>query len=297
MAADFAAAQEHLLDPEVMFPFNAHKAIVIHKTAGDATPADVFATFKASAQLPQTNSNWGRSSHYAIGQDGSIWQFVPEEKGAGANGIPGPNMDPFWKPFLQEFGNLNRCTISIEHCDPSTDNNTPLTPAQKEASFNLVAHLARKYGIPASHIKPHRSIAATSCPGNYPMDELIHFVETGGESEMLEITDVSSFFTAVSDISWKCNNGHLVIGGILHFFRRIPSPLAVIGLPRTNEINVTGHPGVKIQVFERIVLCFDPSHTLDRPPGSGDVYAMHIDNPGSPAVAQLLNLLNISPAT
>lgn len=109
---------------------------------------------------------------------------------------------------------------------------------------------------------------------------------------MLDIKDVSNFFTEQGGI-WKCKNGNQIIGAMLDFFRKSPTPLALIGLPKTNELSVDGHPGVKIQVFERIVLCYDPSHVLDSPPGARSVYAMHIDSVTSPAIIQLLKLLNI----
>jgi len=175
MSADYPAAQEHFVPRNFMFNSNARKCLVIHKTGGDATPQAVYNTFINSG-------NPGKSSHYAIGQDGSIWQFVPESLGAGANGITDSTTEAFWHPYIQEYGNLNECTISIEHCDPSPRNDTPLTAAQKQASFALVAHLCQKYDIAADHIKPHKSICATACPGTYPMDELISYVQNGGST-------------------------------------------------------------------------------------------------------------------
>lgn len=175
MSADYPAAEEHFVPRSFMFNSNARKAIVIHKTGGDATPQAVYDTFINSG-------NPGKSSHYAIGQDGSIWQYVPEALGAGANGITDSTTQPFWQPYMAQYGNLNTCTISIEHCDPSARNDTPLTVAQKQASFALVAHLCQKYGIVADHIKPHKSICATACPGTYPMDELIAYVQNGGST-------------------------------------------------------------------------------------------------------------------
>lgn len=178
----YPGAEEHLVPRDWMFDFNAHSAIVIHKTAGDATPEAVLSTFLNSAHDPNPG-NRNRSAHYAVGQDGRIFQFVPDELGAGANGVVETShagYDPFWNPFRAQFGNLNRCTISIEHCDPDTQSRSDLTPKQKEASFKLVAYLVKKYRIPASHIKTHKSIAATECPGNYPMDELRQFIQAGG---------------------------------------------------------------------------------------------------------------------
>jgi len=178
MSADYPEAEAHFVPRSFMFDSNACKAIVIHKTAGDATPQAVYNTFLASG-------NPGKSVHYAVGTDGTIWQFVPESLGAGGNCCVEAGYDPFWEPYMSQYGNLNLCTISVEHCDPATDNSTPLTPAQKAASFALVAYLAKKYNIPASHIKTHASIDPQSrarCPGNYPFSELVAHVQNGGST-------------------------------------------------------------------------------------------------------------------
>lgn len=278
---DYPGAEVHLLDPEVMFSTNDHQAIVIHKTAGDASPAAVYQTFKRSAQLPRSNGNWGRSAHYAIGTKGEIWQMVPEAKGAGANGQPDSSMDPFWQPFVQRYGNLNLCTISIEHCDPSPRNDTPLTSQQKEASFRLIAHLTHKYAIPASHIKPHNSICRTGCPGNYPMEELIQFVKTEEqETDMLQITDpfAEENFKQTEEnngLRWHCiSTNKDIFGGILGFYRRIG------GAPR---LPLTGEqydiPGVAYQLFEAGVIVYDPKHKMpDHPDGFDPAYLLKHDS-------------------
>lgn len=274
---DYPSAEEHFVDEEVMFNSNAHAAIVIHKTGGDATPAAVYNTFKQSALLPHSDPRWGRSAHYAVGQDGSIWQFVPEAKGASANGVTDATTEPFWNPYRHIYGNLNLCTLSIEHCDPSGDNSTPLTSPQKEASFQLVAHLARKYNIPTSHIKPHKSICATTCPGNYPLDELIQFVQTGGnEDDMLQITDpiAASHFTQLAEDRWHCITTNIDIAyGILGFYRRSN------GAPR---LPLSGEkydiPEVVYQVFEAGVIVYDPQHKLDHPTGFDTAYLLKLDS-------------------
>src|SRR5262249_10652109 len=117
-----------------------------------------------------------------------------------------------------------------------------------------------------------------------------------GENEMLELTDVATFFEQADGDGhiWKCKqNGHLLSFGLLGFYRRMRHPLAVIGLPCTKEINVPGNNGIKIQVFERIVLIYDPQHVMDNPPGAEDVYALHIKKVDSPAIAELRKLLHI----
>lgn len=203
MSADYPMAQEHFVPRNFMFNTNGHIAIVIHKTGGDATPQAVYNTFINSG-------NPGKSSHYAIGQDGTIWQFVPEVLGAGANGIPDGTMEAFWQPYVQQYGNLNECTLSIEHCDPSPRNDTPLTSAQKQASFALVAYLCKKYNIPASHIKPHNSICTTDCPGTYPMAELIAYIRQGGN---MPIPTGWKQVTVNGETRLVAPNGHYAVAG------------------------------------------------------------------------------------
>ena len=70
--ADYPGATDHNVPPSFMFDSNAHAAIVLHKTGGDATPDAIYRTFLAS----------GKSVHYGVGTDGSIWQYVPEALGA-----------------------------------------------------------------------------------------------------------------------------------------------------------------------------------------------------------------------
>jgi hypothetical protein len=274
---DYPGAEEHFVPPDFMFNSNAHCAIVIHKTGGDATPAAVYSTFLASGRLPDTDPRHKRSSHYAVGQDGTIWQFVPEAKGAGANGIPDSSAEPFWDPYRHDYGNLNLCTLSVEHCDPMGDNSTPLTPEQKKASFQLVAHLASKYSIPYTHIKPHKSICATACPGNYPMEELQQFIQTGGkEDDMLQITDpfAKAYFTQVAGDRWHCvKTNRDVAYSILDFYRSIG------GAPR---LPLTGEqydiPEVVYQVFEAGVIVYDPHHKLDHPTGFERSYLLRLDS-------------------
>lgn len=173
---DYPGAEEHFVPRSFMFDSNAWKALVIHKTGGDATPQAVYNTFLASG-------NPGKSVHYAIGTDGSIWQFVPEALGAGGNCCVEAGHDPFWTPYVNTYGNLNLCTISVEHCDAALDNSTSCPQAQVDASFKLVLHLAQKYHIAPDHIKPHSSldpISRAHCPGNYPFAELLAYVQKGG---------------------------------------------------------------------------------------------------------------------
>lgn len=145
-------------------------SIVIHKTAcGSPCTAQSVASFFATTPSMA-------STHFVIGQDGTIIQCVSLQDGAGGNCCVESGYDSYWQPYLNKYHNLNLCTISIEHCDPSSDNSTPLTDAQKLASFRLVRWLIDTFSISPTRIKTHASIAPVSrsrCPGNYPMEELL----------------------------------------------------------------------------------------------------------------------------
>jgi hypothetical protein len=150
------------------------KWLILHKTAGFQTAQDVAAYFQSGSNGLEV------SSHYVIGQDGTIVQCVRETDGAGANGVLEAGHDPWWT------GNPNLVTYSIEHVDPSSDNSTPLTPAQQSASFQLIYDICTRRKIemkPADAsggITGHYSIDPITrqrCPGNYPWSELWTFLK------------------------------------------------------------------------------------------------------------------------
>jgi len=164
-------------------------ALIIHKTASGGTAEDVANFF-----IHDPN---GASSHFVIGQDGEIVQCVHLVNGAGANCCVENGYDSYWDQFnpmhVGSSGgtNLNTITISIEHCDPASDNSTPLTAAQQASSFKLVKWLVDQYGFditPDGHgqmvdIKGHNTIDPINrarCPGAYPWDELHTYLQGGG---------------------------------------------------------------------------------------------------------------------
>ncbi|HEY6541596.1 MAG TPA: peptidoglycan recognition family protein [Ktedonobacteraceae bacterium] len=275
MQADYPGAEAHFL-PADRFGYpnnNAHVAIVLHKTGGDPTPESVEHTFLAS----------GKSVHYVVGQDGRVWQFVLESSGAGGNCCTETGYDPFWNQYLHTFNSdLNLCTLSIEHCDPALDNSTPLTPAQKDASFKLVAYLAQKYHIAPDHIKGHDSIDPIDrarCPGNYPWEDLWAYLK--GAAIDLSNPVVTQYFTATPDGQWQCKQtGNIIRAGMLNFYRSFGADaccgLTYLGLPKSNEIPIAEYAGVVKQEFERGWLVYDPQHQFDNPLGAGEVYFMHL---------------------
>ena len=276
MQADYPGAEAHLL-PADHFGYpnkNAHVAIVIHKTGGDPTPESVQQTFLSD----------GGSVHDVIGQDGRVWQFVLESRGAGGHCCPERGYNPFWDQYLNKFRDLNHCTLSIEHCDPDGDNRTPLTPAQKDASFKLVAYLAKKYTMAPDHIKGHNTIDPIHralCPGNSPWDDLSAYLK----GSIIDLTHpvVARYFSYLDNDVWKGSQTGFVAGnGILNFYRHFGvdglNGLTYLGLPLSNEIPIAGHTGVVKQAFERGIVCWDPNHEVDSPPGAGKAYLMHLPN-------------------
>ena len=100
---------------------------------------------------------------------------------------------------------------------------------------------------------------------------------------MIDLTNpvVAQFFTATPDGQWQCKQtGNIVQFGMLNFYRSFGGDaycgLTYLGLPRSNEIPIAGHPGVVKQEFERGCLVYDPQHQVDNPPGAGEIYPMHL---------------------
>ncbi len=197
-----------LVPDQYVFPNfwgNTPRWLILHKTAGFHTAQDVAAYFQSGSNGLEV------SSHYVVGQDGAVVQCVRETDGAGANGVLEAGHDAWWS------GNPNLVTYSFEHVDPSSDNSTPLTDAQKAASFQLVHDVCARRNIPMrpadanGGITGHYSIDPLSrahCPGNYPWDELWAYLK--GATYMPVPTN------------WKDTNGKLTAPNghyLVHGFR------------------------------------------------------------------------------
>lgn len=155
---------------------------------------------------------------------------------------------------------------------------------------------AWSYGVwePRAHIQQYQNgvmLAGASVDYNRSMRD--DFGQWRIGATMLDIKEVSTYFEEVTpDKAWRCKKYNTLLAfGMLGYFRRTPHPLASIGLPRTGEISVPGNPGIKIQVFERCILAYDPDNVLDNPPDAEDVYALHIDSINSPAYEALIQVV------
>ncbi len=113
--------------------------------------------------------------------------------------------------------------------------------------------------------------------------------------KVITIQDVSTYFVALNDHQWQCkSNGKIIQYGILSAYKAYGNGLlcglSYLGLPVSNELPLQGVPGAVKQHFERGVLCYDPAHKIDNPPGWDEVYPMHLYNGGpgqDPFIAQL----------
>lgn len=209
MQAEYAGAIAMFVDESRVFiDQNIHYAIVIHKTACGAP-----CTAQEQGVFFQTNAA-KHSVHFVIGKDGTIVQCVLLKDGAGGNCCVETGYDQFWRPFVVTGQNLNTLTISIEHCDYSTDNSDEVTSAQKASSFALVKWLCDKYDIPPNRIKTHASIDPISrahCPGNYPFDELVAFIASGGSTGGT-VSGVPNNWHDDGKTLVAPNGGHVVLG-------------------------------------------------------------------------------------
>jgi N-acetyl-anhydromuramyl-L-alanine amidase AmpD len=154
------------------------EGIVLHGTAGGDGPG--VAAFLSD---PATEA----STHFVIGQDGTVFQLVRLRDSAWGNGIPD---HPSWSR-IAELGstNPNRYTVSIEHAKESADNSDPLTAEQLRASVALVRWLLTELprrGLAADRLVAHRdagqlaeivighfqidSVNRAHCPGTWDWD-------------------------------------------------------------------------------------------------------------------------------
>lgn len=130
------------------------EAIVLHIAQG--TLEGMYSWFNNSASKS--------SSHYGVGKDGRIWNFVEDKNTAWH---AGQGWKPTWGLFKWGVKNTNLYTIGIEHEGRSGQ---PWTNAMRNASAWLVAKLCLQWNIPCDrlHIIGHNeinSVNRATCPG------------------------------------------------------------------------------------------------------------------------------------
>jgi len=263
------------------FPDTGKKSfIIVHGTAGGSSAQGIADYFKSTE-----GGSEPVSSHYIVGQDGTVVQTISEKDGSYANGVVN---NPNWT------GNPNYYTISIEHVKLSTDNSNALTPEQQKSSFALIKDICQRNGIGMHEadnntgIAPHASIDPINrarCPGALDWNALWTYLNGGDQPMTIDLTNptVASHFSGTDNTMWTCKNGFVIGHAILDFYRKFGGDalcgLTHLGLPTGVENGIAGKIGTVYQRFERGVLIYDPSRLIDNPPGStGPVYMAHIDS-------------------
>lgn len=137
------------------------RAIVLHTTAGSYESA--IAWF--------ANPESKVSSHYLVGLNGRVAQFVDERDTARHAGrIREPTA------ALVSEGDPNLYTIGIEFEDGGDPEGVARPDRQYAAGARLIAEIAMRWDIPIDreHMVGHREVfAAKSCPGNLDLERLI----------------------------------------------------------------------------------------------------------------------------
>lgn len=128
-------------------------AIVVHIMDGTLAGTDAWFASRGSKV----------SAHYGVGKNGEVHQYVDEDDTAQHAGIVD---SPAALVVRQRLTlNPNLYTVGIEHEGRDGD---ALTPAQADASAELIAEIASDWGIPLDreHVIAHHEIRASkTCPG------------------------------------------------------------------------------------------------------------------------------------
>lgn len=287
--ADYPGAIEYYVDrSRVFIDQNTCETIVLHGTGGVAhqTSTQLGDYFRTNSLLT--------SSHFGIDRQGVVAQYVRLSDGSAANCCVIGGYDRFWDFYLNKVGNLNKCSITIEHINDAS-NSLALTEAQKQASFKLIAWLCKKYNIPYERIKSHASLDPGSrarCPGpSFPWAELKQHLQAPTEQEEnMELTMAHPFAKAYyrdlgNGIWQRIDKPEIrLFGEIGKFYRSCFHPQAggILRLPVTGEIyDWKEEFGVVIQIFETgTIVVYDPKGKIPRPIGtSGPCLLLHRSDP------------------
>lgn len=258
----------HFADPDLNSP--EAEADWQRKVVGSIRPQDVL-MLDYEKQVPQANAAWALAwlERQAANYDGKLPTLYAS--------------DAYVRSRLQD-SRLAHYPLTLANWQFTPTERPPCPPPWP--AYTYLQYTDRATNIPGIAGK---------------VDVNLYF---GQEEPMaLTIDQAANYFTASSDGSvWTCKKNNCVLGhAILAYYQQIGGGsraplfgLNVLGLPLTNEQGpVNNHSGTTLQIFERGILCYDPSHAIDNPPQSGDVYQMHVDS--GAGLTSLLSYLKISP--
>jgi Negative regulator of beta-lactamase expression len=204
------------------------------------------------------------SSHFGVGKNGEIHQYVDLSYPAWANGGVSK---PDWL-LLQNGVNPNYCTVSIEHEGYSGD---VMPEAQYQATLALHRWLIETLGIPVTQdniIGHYRidSVNKANCPGSgFPWDRLFQDLkgEEGAMKEAVAYWTLKDFSSAelvaarLGNCGTFCRNANPA----LHPDAKAAKHLVVIGGPEiTDHPNVTNKCGLHAE--DTAILAAEYAKTL-----------------------------------
>lgn len=182
------------------------------------------------------------SSHFGVGKNGDIHQYVSLENPAWANGEV---IKPSW-PLLQDDVNPNYHTVSIEHEGWTGED---MTEKQYQATLLLHRWLISELKLPITRdtiIGHYRinSVTRARCPGvGFPWDRLFKGLEGGNDAmkEAIAYWTLKDFSTA-EQIAAKLGNCGMFCRNTnpaLHPDAKAAKRLIVVGGPEVKD-----HPNV-----------------------------------------------------
>jgi N-acetylmuramoyl-L-alanine amidase len=162
------------------------EAITIHHMAGRLTA-------EACGRIFQAKGRYG-SSHYGVGYDGSIANYVDEEDTAWTNS----NWDSNCK------------SITIEISD--NDNSWYVNDTTLNAVIKLVADIAKRRGlgtlVPGKNLTWHSMFTSTTCPGDYLRSKMQYIADEANKINSEEpIKEKTTEELAREVIEGKYGNG------------------------------------------------------------------------------------------
>ena len=148
-------------------PPNNPKGFCVHTPE---EPADDYPATPYWFSLPHPDR--AGSTTWFISTKGTVYECVPEDVAAIANGVIGKPYPAWADPNVS----LNRQTVSVEVEGYAATIGTTLTAAQRASLVALIRYAAAKYGFPIdrAHIFGHYEVANNrSDPGTLPIDAII----------------------------------------------------------------------------------------------------------------------------
>lgn len=131
--------------------------ITVHHVAGILTASAIGKVFQAKGR--------GASSHYGIGSDGKIGQYVDEKNAAWTDGNR----------------TSNHKSVTIEVSNSSTGGKWPVSDKSLTLLIQLVADIAKRNGlgklVPGKNLTWHSMYCATTCPGDYLRSKMDYIAE------------------------------------------------------------------------------------------------------------------------